>query len=551
MQIFIIVIMEQSNSFNLSNVFSCLKLDEDSLLVSGKNILKVISIENGRTFASLGTETVCWKPAMSPDRKSFFVASKKGLLRFSLPLLIPLETICPEINTSVVVVLKKLNRVLLRDFSAPVCVDLATMKSVKLASDHRGWIFDLAATDNEKYFFSVGEDATLKKWSASSWIAIDSAQLDSSGSSVMVWEEKSSVLVGTKKGTVSEFSFNDLKKLRSVELHRDWVRRFLQVSPDLMVSCSFDGCLAFPFTDFAPIKVSTQFVEDLTMIEPNRLACSCSSEGIKIFDLKISELQKVESACQPPADKSASLSDEFLNQSQKKTNSHTRFSESKDSGNEDLLMQSLQSSISTIRSFKSNRLPKYLETVKEHLNLLLDIAEKNRTDSNRHRLSLLPCEVGFQRAHLFGPRPHNIVKEISREYTLERAVNRDGRTSSEAILTLFERKIKLFGKLEPGKSWRESFEIKSLRRGSWVWELPEGQILTEKKLEALGVMKFKNGWVRASISDGEIVAKPDRKGEICVRGETFEIKAVGVGELVMTKNKKVFHLDLKNLIIRF
>lgn len=486
---------------------SCIEISEKRIFVTGENLIKIFSMENFEEIENFASEDRNYEAVMTPDEKMVFIMSCNGLKQFSFPDMRLVKVIEHTSDFYVLDVVKSLNCVIFSHYQTLYRIDLDTFSLSELPDEHELDIISICFTPDEKTFFTTGKDTYLKKWETSSWTEVQSLEIQKIGNFGLVSRDSESLFVGFENGSLSQYSSKDLSHIRSIPLHIDSIEMIICLKSGELMTCSSDGYLKFPFTEKEPINLSDS-VHLATQLSNGSIACSCEN-GIRIL------------APLPPEDPL------------------------------DLWIDSISSSLKSIRSSSpSSKKSQLISLLRHHVSQLLDAFQPHVSDFTGLAVSLLPNFKSIQRSHVFKNTAEGKRKILTQNYSLQTLRLNPVAENCEALLILFDRKVKYFGRVVKPSDPLVGFKVKELRRGKWVFSLDEEIGLGSSSINSLATVRFRNGFLHCYTSEGILFAHPEFKATLNMNGAEKKVSAIGNDGMIVTSDSKIYWINFQTNTVR-
>ena len=487
--------------FSLPRTLCCTELSDGRLLVTGEGFIKVFSLDTYEELRDIPSEVNNWDSLVVPERNMIFVASEKGLFQYSLPKFNLVKVHDPTSYGLCLAYLKSKNRILFKNNSNLLSLNLETFTVTRFENEHDDNIYSIVSTLDEKYFFTTGWDKTLKKWSTDSWRVVKSVDLESEGRSLLLKADSNSIVLGMFNGSICEFSLDDLSLLRTVKVHTDWITKIIQLSSGDVLTCSYDGSVCFPFRDKVPIRISGGKINSIVELSDKTVACSCD-DGLRIIPSPVfydrSLLEKIDS---------------------------------------------ISSSLDSIRNSTSDRKTQLISLLQHHLAQLLAPVKHQPDKFTGLTLSLLPDLKSIQRSHLYDGLAEKRRKIVTQNYSLEMMNSKSVIPESQAILTLFDRKLKLLGKICNVDNPIVGFKVQQVRKRNWVFTLDQEFVLSDTPEEKPATAYFSNGHLNCLISEGDPLTRPGYQSVLKINTSVKEVISLGHDGVVVTSDQTVYRLN--------
>ena len=495
----------------LVGTYCCNELSDRRILVSGNKFIKVFSLETYEEIKDIQSDSFNWNSLVIPERNMVFIATYSGLYRYSLPELALVQVHEPYSSVYCLAYLKSKDIVLFTNWASVLSLNLNDSAVSRLEDGHTSYINSLASTLDEKFVLSTGRDKTLKQWSTDSWSVVKSVDVESDGMSLLLDGESGTVLVGMEGGSLAEYSLGDLSLIRTLKLHTYWIRRVIKLSSGDIMTCFSDGKICLPFGDNLPIEVSNGSMYSITELSDNKIACCCYN-GVKIILSPVQNPRLVESP------QTISATTDPISST----------------------LDSLSSSIDSIKASTSDQKTQLVSLLQHHLSQLLIPAKHQPEKFTGLTLSLLPDLKSIQRSYCYEGLPEGRKKILSQNYTLEVISLKSIIPESEAIVTFFDRKLRLLGKISDPKNPLDSFKIKQMRRGKWVFIMND-----QTDISGPARVNFTNGYLDCFTFDGCLTDRSGFQATLAVDGVIKEVVSIGNDGMVVTSDRRGYFLNLE------
>ena len=482
----------------LGNTYRCTELSSNRILLTGNNFIKVFSLETYQELLDIPAENGNWDSLISPDNKHLFITTNKGLKQYSLPDLSLIEVHLPTSFGLCLFLLRKKNQILFNNFSQLLSLDLKTSTLTEFNDRHGHCVLKIASSSDEETVFTIGGEKSFKKWNMRSLSVEKSVELESYGYSLVMDEEKRTVVIGLKNGSVAEYSTEDLSHLRTVSLHSEWVTDVIRLRSGTVISCSFDGWIKFPFRTYQEIQVSDKKIFSISELSDGTIACACE-DGLRVIP---------------------SLPDFPLMER----------------------LDSISSSIQSIRSCSSSsdRKSQLISLLQHHL------AQLTTPPKTGLSISPLPPLKSLQRSHLFQGSSEGRKRIFTQRYVLDVS-----NQTSLASLTLFDRKLKLLGTISNINDPLKEYKVHQMRRGKWIFSMNQETFLENSSLGGYATSHFINGRLRCYVVDGHLTSESGFQATIEVDDEVKEISSIGSDSSVITSDGAVYSFDFETKRIKY
>ena len=487
--------------FPLPRTLYCTELGDKRILVTGEGFIKVFSLDTYEELRDIPSEVNNWDSLVVPERNMIFVASEKGLFQYSLPKFNLVKVHDPTSYGLCLAYLKSKNRILFKNNSNLLSLNLETFTVTRFENEHDDNIYSIVSTLDEKYFFTTGWDKTLKKWSTDSWSVVKSVDLKSEGRSLFLKADSNSIVLGMFNGSISEFSIDDLSLIRTVKVHKNGVTEIIQLSSGDILTCSLDGSVCLPFRENLPMKVSNSKINSIVELSDKTVACSCD-DGLRIISSPIrcdrSLLEKIDS---------------------------------------------ISSSLDSIRKSSSSQKPQLISLLQHHLTQLLTPVKHQPEKFTGLALSLLPDLKSIQRNHLYDGLAEKRRKIVTQNYSLEMMSLNSVIPESQAILTLFDRKLKLLGKISDANNPMSCFKIDKVRRSKWVFSMDDQTVVKPNHIYGPATVHFLNGHLNCYMLEGDLINKSGFQSTLRMNEIVKRVIALGNDGVIVTSDRKIYTLN--------
>ena len=481
----------------LSRTLLCSEFSDKLILVTGSHFIKVLSLKTYKELNGISSEEINYESLVTPDEKSIFIATSRGLRQYSLSDLALVKVHRPLSNGFCLRYLNKKKKIIFSDVCRLLSLDLITCTVTMFHERHKSHILKIVSTSNEDFLFTTGYDRTLKQWRTDSLSLVKSVELESEGRSLLVKEKTDSILVGLRNGSLAEYSLEDLNLIRTVEVHHKLISRIIKLSSGDVVTCSSDGSICLPFQDNVQIKASEKEINSVTELSDKTIACCCE-DGLRIIP--------------------SPVQDPLLS----------------------ARIDSLSSSLQSIRKSTSDQKPQLISLLQHHLTQLLTPIQRQPEKFTGLALSLLPDLKSIQRNHLYEDSSEGRRKILTQSYVLETIGSNLAVSDLRVILTLFSRKLKLQGWTNKVDNPISSFRVEKVRRKKWVFSMHD-----QTKISGRARVNFINGYLDCYTFDGYIIDRSGFQITLAVDGVVNKIVSVGTDGMVVTADRRSYFLNLK------
>lgn len=265
--------------------YICIPLSKSTLAVIGWKQNSVFDLNTKLKIKNIPFLNSAHNILVFNNYSSVFITSDQGLFIFSLPDFEIIAIHSSSFCTKNILYLEKLKMILVSSETDFFHFDSNDKIFVKVFASNSNSINSIATTDNNDFIFAIFDHKMIVKINVINWQIAENIEMAFSSNSLLVCEKYRSLLIGTEKGIVFELSLSNLKIKRSHKVHNWTIQSFLRLTDDLIVSCSDDGTIAFPFTNFKPIRVSSKNVKSVAMIDKEMFVCSSFGAGIKMVKI--------------------------------------------------------------------------------------------------------------------------------------------------------------------------------------------------------------------------------------------------------------------------
>ena len=503
---------------HLPTTFRCAELRDRRILVTGAKLVKVYCLETYLELKSIPSEDYNWDALMTPDERWVFIATDNGLKQFSYPDFALFKVHEPSSSVHSLFCLRSKDLLLFNDKSRLLSLDLATAIIAEFDHRHERNIFSVVSTSDEQLAFSTGWDRKLKKWSTNSLAGLGSAELESEGRSLLLGADPGTVLVGLANGSLTEYSVDRLERLRTLPAHPKWISKVIRLSSGDVATCCLDGSLCLPFRNATPMKVPAKEIFSIAELSDGTLACCCDQDGLIVIPLSFLGL--------PPAER------------------HKATSSAIDSISPTL--DSISSSLKSIRASASPQKPQLVSLLQHHLAQLLSPVRPQAEKFTGLALSLLPDLRSIQRSHRFeGASDGRRKRLLTQRYSLETPGSGAALAAPQAILTLFDRRLKLFGRAgADAADPLAGFKVEQMRRGKWVFSMTD-----QTGVSGPARVNFINGYLDCYTSEGFLTDRSGFQSTLKVGEVVKAVLSVANDGTVLTADRRLYKLNLETAAI--
>ena len=264
------------------------------------------------------------------------------------------------------------------------------------------------------------------------------------------------------------------------------------------MSCSLDGSVCLPYKNNLLMKVSDRQLYSITELRDNKIACCCY-DGLKIIP-------------------SLLLQDPKLFER----------------------MNSISSSLDSIRNSSSDQKTQLISLLQHHLAQLLTPVKHQPERLTGLALSLLPDLKSIQRSYSYEGSAVGRRKILTRNYCLELMSLKSTVPRSQAILNLFDRKLKLLGKVTDADDPTVDFKTQLMRRGKWVFSM-----LDQTGTRGPARVNFLNGYLDCFTYDGYLTDRSGFHPSLKVDEMLKTVVSVANHGIVLTTDRTTYFLNLK------
>ena len=486
----------------LLNTYCCTELNDNLILVTGTGFIKIFSLPTYEIVKSIPSVEVNCDFLVIPDRSSIFIITGRGLDQHSLPDFTLIKKHEPLCSVNCLVYLKSKKRVLFNNRFRLLSLDLSTSTSTKLDDEHKDNILSIVSSADEEFVFTTGFDKTIKQWSTDSWRVVNSVGLESFGNSLLLEQDLGFLLVAMSNGSISEYSHKDLSLIRTVDVTKEIIVKIIRLSSGKVMTCSKNGNILFPYKTKISIKVSNDEINSITELSDKTIVCCCT-DGLKILSPSLVDISLIET------------------------------------------IDSISSNLDSIRKSTSDKKTQLISLLQHHLTQLISPVEHKSGRFTGLALSLLPDLKSIQRSYWYEGLPVGRRRVLTQGYALEMIKSNSDIPDSYGIMTLFDRKIRLLGKITDENNPIDSFKVEQIRRGKWRFSMQDETLLDHSNIHGSATVHFLNGYLSCYTSDGYIVDRSEFKSTLKVDGKIKEVTSVGNNGVVVTSDRKNYFLNLK------
>ena len=501
---------------SLGTACSCTEISDRTILVTGSRFIKVFSLDTYEEIKDIPSDNVNYNSLVIPDRNVIFIATYNGLYEYSLTDFELVKVHEPSSDINCLLYLRSKDTVLFNDGSNLISLNLNDSTVTMFEDGHTSYINCLVSTSDEKYFFTTGGDNKLKQWDTDTLSIVKSVNIKSEGISLLIREKTRTILVGTYNGYLLEYSLNELYLIRTVEVHNKLIRRILKLSSGDIVVCSSDGSICLPLRDNVPIDVSENQIISMTELSDKTIACCCGDGLIVIpFPAKTPQLVENPQTISTTVDPITPTLD------------------------------SLSSSISSIRRSTSDKKTQLISLLQHHLAQLVTAVRNQPEKFSGLTLSLLPDLKSIQRSYCYEGVPEARKRVLTQKYSLEMMSSNSSVTDAQAILNLFDRKLKLLGKISDANNPMSSFKIEKVRRSKWVFSMDDPSDVNPGHIYGPATVHFLNGYLNCYILEGDLINKSGFQSTLKVNEIVKRVSALGNDGVVVTSDRRMYTLNFE------
>ena len=506
----------------------CTELSDRRILVTGYEFIKVFSLDTYEEIKDIPPDRYNRNSLVVPDRNVIFITTEKGLHQYSLPEFNLVKVHEPTSDVYFLAYLKSKNRVLSNNFSNLLSLNLDDSTVTTFEDLHTSYITSIVSTSDEKYFFTTGGDNTLNKWSTDSWSVVKSICIGSIGRSLLVNEESGTVLVGGADGSLAEYSLNDLNLIRKEKVHTDWINRILKLSSGDVITCSDDGSVRLLFKDNVLMKVYNTLMYSIIELSDKTIACCCG-DGLRIIASPVTYPSLVEES---------DLNSSILDLIPSTLDSNSSILDPIPS-----TLDSISSSIHSIKTSTFDKKTQLISLLQHHLTQLLSPIQHQPEKFTGLALSLLPDLKSIQRNHLHDGSSEGHRKILTQNYSLEMMSSNSSATDAVATLTLFERKMKFFGRIANVENPTVDFKVLQMRKRKWVFTMDQEFVLDDCLMKRPATAHFSNGHLNCLVSEGDPLTRHGYQSTLKINTAVKEVISLGHDGVVVTSDQTVYRLN--------
>ena len=506
--------IEILDHFPLFRTLCCIELSGRRILVTGWKFIKVYSLETHELIKNVSTQTVIKESLMTSDQKNVFLATENGLQQFSYPDFTLLNIHRPKFDVQCLTYHKSKERIIFNDKFQVFSLDIDSSIVLKCEDHHKDKILSIVSTSDEEVFFSTGRDKTLKVWKTNFCSLVMSVKLDFEGRSLLVKEDSDLIMVGMEYGFLSEFSLIDFSLIRTIKVVRNDITKIIQLTSGDVCISYLDGSICFPFGNDTLLKVFDKSLFSLTELKDGTIACCCE-DGLKVVSLSTQE--------------------DLLNKTL----------DSASSGITSILstLNSLSSNLRSIRKTSCDKKSQLISLLQHHLIQLRAPVENQPEKFSGLALSLLPDLKSIQRSHYFEGSREGKSRLLTRTYVLEMINSNSLISDSLESITLFDRKLKLQGKITNFKNPMDDFKIQLMSKGNWVFKMDNYIDFNHTHIYGLATVYFLNGYLNSYVLEGDVIIVSGFQSTLKVDGVIKKVSSVGNGGLIVTSDRKIYLLN--------
>lgn len=488
---------------SLPLTYRCIELSDKRILVLGSEFIKIFSFETYKELKHIVSQDENMESSLINDQNSVFITTNNGLKQYSLPDFTLIKVYQRSSYGHSLAYLKTKNRIIFNDQTGLISLDMNNSTVQEFKDKRQSKVKSISASKDDNFFFTTEWDKTLKKWSTDSLTVCKSVEMESPGMSLLVKEETETILVGMANGSLAEYSLHDLSLIRTLPVHSKLISKIIRLSSGDVMTCSFDGCVCFPFIYNRLIKVSTKEVISITELSNKTIACCCR-DGLKIlppiFFQDLSLLSKIDS---------------------------------------------ISSSLHSIRKSTSDQKAQLISLLQHHLIQLLTPIKHQPENFTGLALSLSPDLKSIQRSHCFEGLTEGKSKILTQKYSLEMINLNSTITDPKAILTRFDQKIRLLGTISNIKDSSLDIKVEKIRRGKWVFSMHDQISLNHSYISGSARVSFLNGYLDCHIFEGYLTNQSGFKPSLKVDGVVINVDSIGNDGMVTTSDRKIYRLNFE------
>ena len=487
----------------LPRTLFCIELSGRRVLVTGDKFIKVLSLDTYEEIQDIPSDSYNWSSLVISDKNMIFVSSSSGLYQYSLTDLGLVKVHGPSSDGCCLLYLKSKNTVLFNDRSNLLSLSLDNSTVTKLEASHNNNnIFTIVATRGEEFIFTTGGDNTLKQWDTASWGLIKSVDLESYGMSLVVKEKTGTVLVGMGDGSLAEYTLRRFSFVRREKVHKEQIAKIIQMSSGYVATCSDDGNVCFGFRENLLVKVSNQEIYSITELSDKSIAC-CGEDGLKVISSPIKDPQLF------------------------------------------ARINSISSSLDSIRNSSSDQKTQLISLLQHHLAQLLTPVQHQPDKFTGLALTLLPDLKSIQRSYCFEGQPEGRRRVLTQNYSLEMMSSNSTISEPQAILSLFDRKLRLFGKITNIEDPSLDFKVEQMKRGKWVFSMHDKNVTYQTSISGPARVNFFNGYLDCYTTEGQLMDRSGFQTTLKVDGVIKEVSSVSTDGVAVTSDRKSYRLNLE------
>ena len=469
---------------------SWVEIDDERLLIVSKKSMKVFSLRTYEEVIDLTTDVSNFQTAVTSDKKLLFIATKKGIVQYSLPDLIIINEFKVSLKFSHLTILNSKNYLI---FNKTNTLHFLTLKymtptSTKREHKYKTSITSIKSILDESCFFTTGTDKTLKRWTTSTLSVKCSVKIGSPGTCLSINEDSKSVFVGMINGSVFEYTTNYLFCLRKIEFVQNGsVKSIIRLMSGDDVACFEDGNIRFLSKDINPIKVCDQKLYFITLLSNETLAINCYN-GFKILRI---------------------FTDEFNTQ------------------NHDLFSQILKSNPKSSSFEKVTKFPNFNHKIASSIFSSLVV-------------SVVVGLGGVQRSHMCSRYCMGRRRVVTGRYVFETV---GGVSDGVSSLCLFDRGVKVVGRCLSESNPLSHFRVTEIKRGKWIFTLSQDTSIEHLRSFTRATSFFKNGYLKCYTVEGQLTTKSEDFAILKVKNLFRRILSIASNGLVVTLNQELYLLN--------
>mgnify|MGYP003613405834 CR=1 FL=1 len=134
---------------------------------------------------------------------------------------------------------------------------------------------------------------------------------------------------------------------------------------------------------------------------------------------------------------------------------------------------------------------------------------------------------------------------LTQTYSLEMLSSKSAAADSLATLTLFDRKLKLSGRVSDPNNPVDSFKVEQMRRGQWVFCMDDPSAVSPGRVSGPATVHFLNGYLNCYVLDGDIINESRFQSTLKVNEIVRKVSAVGNDGVVATSDRRMYILNFE------